>query len=100
MRITFTIHIESLDDVNVQSINDYITSNLKSTNAFNKANMLDNYAEGCLSDPFSKMDIRFTIEDVDFDNRYALSDIIQPIHTKGLDCELDDYDWSDPKNRL
>jgi hypothetical protein len=91
MKITFEINIDSLNDITVQTISDYFTGNLNTANAYNKADMLQPYIEGCLSDPFSRLDLKFTIAETNYDDRFA-----GPV----CEAELDEYDWSDLKNRI
>jgi len=74
MKITFEMHIDSLNDITVKAISDYFTGNLNTANDYNRAGLLHPYVEGCLSDPFSRLDLKFTIEETIYDDRYALSD--------------------------
>lgn len=73
MKITFEINTKFLSDYETNQIIEYVTSNLLSARSYYEGGMrLD--MEGSSSCPFAKIDMKFTIADSNFDDRYALSD--------------------------
>lgn len=73
MKITFEINTKFLSHDEAHLIIDYVSSNLLSASSYYAEDMhID--MEGNNSCPFAKIDMKFTIEHSDFDDRYALSD--------------------------